>query len=147
MRSATASLPVRPSRKPSNACSAIVTWASDAIEYEFWRSGSEYYFVIEPAAGVADESVRRLGRRIPQDVPLPDRARLFGLCASSFAAHAPPESTTSRACCAPRCNSAPARTRLVFDRDAIERPLEGGNPELARQNDAIAFIKPVADRT
>jgi AraC-like DNA-binding protein len=32
-----------------------------------------------------------------------------------------------------------ARTRLVFDSDAIERTLDGGNPELARQNDAIAF--------
>ena len=31
------------------------------------------------------------------------------------------------------------RTRLVFDRDSIERPLDGGNPELARQNDAIAL--------
>ena len=34
--------------------------ASDAIEYEFWRSGAEYHFVIEPAAGVADESVDAL---------------------------------------------------------------------------------------
>jgi AraC-like DNA-binding protein len=32
-----------------------------------------------------------------------------------------------------------ARTRLVFDADAIERPLEGGNPELARHHDAIAL--------
>jgi AraC-like DNA-binding protein len=32
-----------------------------------------------------------------------------------------------------------ARTRLVFDCDAIERPLDGGNPELARQHDAIAL--------
>src|SRR5258706_5902376 len=32
-----------------------------------------------------------------------------------------------------------ARTRLVFDCDAIERPLDGGNPELARHNDAIAL--------
>src|ERR1700737_1596558 len=34
--------------------------ASDAVEYEFWRSGAEYHFVIEPAAGVADESVDAL---------------------------------------------------------------------------------------
>jgi AraC-like DNA-binding protein len=32
-----------------------------------------------------------------------------------------------------------ARTRLVFDCFAIERPLDGGNPELARHNDAIAL--------
>ncbi len=30
-------------------------------------------------------------------------------------------------------------TRLVFDRESIERPLDGGNPELARHNDAIAL--------
>src|ERR1700730_3909137 len=34
--------------------------ASDAIEYEFSCSGSEYHFVIEPAVGVADESVDAL---------------------------------------------------------------------------------------
>jgi len=51
--------------------------ASDAIEYEFWRSGSEYYFVIEPRRRGRRRVGRRLGRRIPQDVPLPDRARLF----------------------------------------------------------------------
>jgi AraC-like DNA-binding protein len=28
---------------------------------------------------------------------------------------------------------------LVFDADSIERPLEGGNPELARYNDVIAL--------
>jgi AraC-like DNA-binding protein len=32
-----------------------------------------------------------------------------------------------------------AQTRLVFDWEAIERPLDGGNPELARHNDAIAL--------
>ena len=31
-----------------------------------------------------------------------------------------------------------ARNRLVFDHDSIERPLEGGNPELARFSDVIA---------
>ena len=34
--------------------------ASDAIEYEFSRSGGEYHFVIEPAPNVADESVDAL---------------------------------------------------------------------------------------
>ena len=37
------------------------------------------------------------------------------------------------------CNLAPPRTRLVFDAEAIERPLDGGNPELARHHDAIAL--------
>jgi AraC-like DNA-binding protein len=32
-----------------------------------------------------------------------------------------------------------AQTRLVFDCESIERPLDGGNPELARHHDAIAL--------
>jgi AraC-like DNA-binding protein len=32
-----------------------------------------------------------------------------------------------------------AHTRLIFDCESIERPLDGGNPELARHNDAIAL--------
>jgi AraC-like DNA-binding protein len=31
------------------------------------------------------------------------------------------------------------QTRLVFDRESVERRLDGGNPELARHNDAIAL--------
>jgi AraC-like DNA-binding protein len=112
--------------------------ASDAIEYEFWRSGSEYHFVIEPAVGVADESVDALV------------AAYLRMCRSLIGHDYSPLRIEFRRARPARIDDfqsllrAPlqfgaARTRLVFDRDAIERPLEGGNPELARQHDAIAL--------
>jgi AraC-like DNA-binding protein len=112
--------------------------ASDAVEYEFWRSGSEYHFVIEPAAGVADESVDALV------------AAYLRMCRSLIGHDYSPLRIEFRRARPARIDDfqrllrAPlqfgaARTRLVFDCDAIERPLEGGNPELARQHDAIAL--------
>jgi AraC-like DNA-binding protein len=112
--------------------------ASDAIEYEFSRHGSEYHFVIEPAGPVADESVdalvaaylRMCRSLIGHDYsPLRiefRRARPSGIEDFERLLRAP-------------LQFGAARTRLVFDCEAIERPLEGGNPELARHNDAIAL--------
>jgi AraC-like DNA-binding protein len=112
--------------------------ASDAIEYEFSRHGAEYHFVIEPAGPVADESVdalvaaylRMCRSLIGHDYsPLRiefRRARPSGLEDFERLLRAP-------------LQFGAARTRLVFDCEAIERPLEGGNPELARHNDAIAL--------
>jgi AraC-like DNA-binding protein len=111
---------------------------SDAVEYEFWCSDSEYHFVIEPTVEVADEPVdalvaaylRMCRSLIGHDYsPLriefrrarPDRIEDFdGLLRAPLHFDAP-------------------KTRLVFDREAIEGPLDGGNPVLARQNDAIAL--------
>jgi AraC-like DNA-binding protein len=112
--------------------------ASDAIEYEFWRSGPEYHFVIEPAAAVADESVDALV------------AAYLRMCRSLIGHDYSPlriefrRARPSRIEDFERLLRAPlrfgaAQTRLVFDCDAIERPLEGGNPELARYHDAIAL--------
>jgi AraC-like DNA-binding protein len=112
--------------------------ASDAIEYEFWQSGAEYHFVIEPAAGVADESVDALV------------AAYLRMCRSLIGHDYSPLRIEFRRARPARVEDfqsllrAPlqfgaARTRLVFDRDAIERPLDGGNPELARHNDEIAL--------
>jgi AraC-like DNA-binding protein len=112
--------------------------ASDAIEYEFWRSGSEYHFVIEPADKVADESVDavvaaylRMCRSLMGHDYSPLRIEFR---------RARPEKIDDfqRLLRAPLLFGA-AHTRLVFDRDAIERPLDGGNPELARHHDAIAL--------
>jgi AraC-like DNA-binding protein len=112
--------------------------ASDAVEYEFSRSGSEYHFVIEPAAGVADESVDALV------------AAHLRMCRSLIGHDYSPLRIEFRRARPARIEDfqrllrAPlqfgaARTRLVFDCDAIERPLDGGNPELARHHDAIAL--------
>jgi AraC-like DNA-binding protein len=112
--------------------------ASDAIEYEFWRSGSEYHFVIEPADGVADESVDALV------------AAHLRMCRSLIGHDYSPLRIEFRRARPARIEDferllrAPllfgtAQTRLVFDCEDIERPLDGGNPELARYNDAIAL--------
>ena len=111
---------------------------SDAVEYEFSRCGSEYHFIIEPATDVADESVDalvgaylrmcrslighdfsplRIELRRPRPAKIEDFRRLLR-APLQFGA---------------------ARNRLVFDRESMERPLDSGNPELARYNDAIAL--------
>jgi len=112
--------------------------ASDAVEYEFYRCGADYHFVIEPAANVPFESIDALvgaqlrmcrsliGRdyspllvelRRPRPAKIDDFERLLR---------------------APLKFSA-AQNRLVFDGESIECPLDGGNPELARHSDAIAL--------
>jgi AraC-like DNA-binding protein len=112
--------------------------ASDAIEYEFSRHGNEYHFVIEPAGAVADESVDALV------------AAYLRMCRSLIGHDYSPlriefrRARPSRIEDFERLLRAPlqfgaAQTRLVFDCGAIERPLDGGNPELARHNDAIAL--------
>jgi AraC-like DNA-binding protein len=112
--------------------------ASDAIEYEFSRSAAEYHFVIKPAADVADESVDALV------------AAYLRMCRSLMGHDYSPLRIEFRRARPGRIEDfesllrAPlqfgaAQTRLVFDSDAIERPLDGGNPELARHSDAIAL--------
>jgi AraC-like DNA-binding protein len=112
--------------------------ASDAVEYEFYRCGSDYHFVIEPAASVPFESIDALvaaqlrmcrsliGRdysprlielRRPRPARIEDFERLLRAPLHFGAEH----------------------NRLVFDCEGIERPLDGGNPELARHSDAIAL--------
>ena len=112
--------------------------ASDAIEYNFFRRGEEYHFVIEPTANVADESVDALV------------AAYLRMCRSllghdysplriEFRRARPAKIEDFHSLLRSPLQFGAAQTRLVFDRAAIERPLDGGNPELARQNDAIAL--------
>jgi AraC-like DNA-binding protein len=112
--------------------------ASDAIEYEFSRSGPEYHFVIEPADEVADESVDALV------------AAYLRMCRSlighdysplriEFRRPRPAQIETFQSLLRAPLQFGAARTRLVFDAESIERPLDGGNPELARHHDAIAL--------
>jgi AraC-like DNA-binding protein len=112
--------------------------ASDAIEYEFTRTGPEYHFVIEPVDEVADESVDALV------------AAYLRMCRSLMGHDYSPLRVEFRRAPPARVEDfqsllrAPlqfgaARTRLVFDAEAIERRLDGGNPELARHHDAIAL--------
>jgi len=112
--------------------------ASDAIEYEFSRHGAEYHFIIEPARDVADESVDALV------------AAYLRMCRSlighdysplriEFRRPRPAKIDDFQSVLRAPLHFEAARTRLVFDRESIERPLDGGNPELARHHDAIAL--------
>jgi AraC-like DNA-binding protein len=112
--------------------------ASDAIEYEFSLRGSEYHFVIEPDVDVPWESVDavvaaylRMCRSLTGCDYSPLRIELQ---------RSPPANIEDfqRLLRAPLQFCA-AQTRLVFDSSTMERPLDGGNPELARHNDAIAL--------
>jgi AraC-like DNA-binding protein len=111
---------------------------SDAVDYEFSLSGSEYHFVIAPTADLGDEPIDALV------------ASYLRMCRSLIGhdysplriefRRSPPSKmddflTLLRA---PMLFEMP-QTRLVFDRESIERPLDSGNPELARHNDAIAL--------
>jgi AraC-like DNA-binding protein len=110
---------------------------SDAVDYRFIKCGAEYQFFIEPMACVPFESVDALvgaylrmcrsliGRnhspllielRRPPPAVLDDFHRLLRAPLKFGAEH----------------------NRLTFDAESIERPLDGGNPELARHSDAIA---------
>ena len=112
--------------------------ASDAVDYEFYLRGSEYHFIIAPTTDLGDAPIDAI-------VGLYVR-----MCRSLLGREYSPLRIEFR-------RSQPARiddfvsllrtpllfdapqTRLVFDRESIERPLDGGNPELARHNDAIAL--------
>ena len=110
---------------------------SDAVDYRFFKSGPNYQFVIEPVPGVPFESIDALvgaylrmcrsllGRdhspllielRRPQPAVADDFHRLLRAPIVFGAEH----------------------NRLTFDAETIERPLDSGNPELARHSDAIA---------
>jgi AraC-like DNA-binding protein len=112
--------------------------ASDAVDYEFYLRGSEYHFIIAPTTDLGDAPIDAI-------VGLYVR-----MCRSMLGREYSPLRIEFR-------RSQPARiddfvsllrtpllfdapqTRLVLDRESIERPLDGGNPELARHNDAIAL--------
>ncbi len=111
---------------------------SDAVEYEFFRCGSEYHWVIEPTANVPFESIDalvgsqlrmcrsmigsdysplRIELRRPRPAKVDDFERLLRAPLKFGASH----------------------NRLVFDSDSIERLLDGGNPEMAHHSDAISI--------
>jgi AraC-like DNA-binding protein len=110
---------------------------SDAVEYRFYKCGSEYHFFIEPTTNVPIESVDALV------------AAFLRMCRSLTGREYSPLLVELRR---PRpavvedfqvLLRAPLRfdaehNRLIFDSASIEQRLDGGNPELARHNDAIA---------
>ena len=111
---------------------------SDAVDYEFYLAGAEYHFIISPSADLGDapiDAVVGLYVRMCRSLI----GREFSPLRVEFRRSQPEKVddflTLLRA---PLVFDAP-ETRLVFDRESVERPLDGGNPELARHNDAIAL--------
>jgi AraC-like DNA-binding protein len=111
---------------------------SDAVAYEFFRCGADYNFVIKPVADLPFEPIDALV------------AAHLRMCRSLIGREFSPlllelrRPRPTRIDDFERLLRAPLRfgaeqNRLVFDADSIERPLEGGNPELARYNDVIAL--------
>jgi AraC-like DNA-binding protein len=110
---------------------------SDAVDYQFFRRGSEYYFVIEPAVDIAVEAIDalvsnylRMSRSLigSQHSPLLIELRRV---------RPPVIDDYERLWRAPLRFGA-EQNRLIFDADSIERVLDTGNPELARHSDAIS---------
>ncbi len=110
---------------------------SDAVEYKFFRSGSEYHFILEPRIDIPVESIDALVGMYLQ------------LCRSRIGRDFAPLSVELRR---PRpavvdeferlwrapLHFGAEQNRLIFDRESIERLLDTGNPELARLSDAIS---------
>jgi AraC-like DNA-binding protein len=111
---------------------------SDAVDYEFSRCGSEYHFIIEPTADLGDEPIDALvGSYLRMCRSLIGRD--YSPLRIEFRRSAPSRLDDFESLLrAPMFFDMP-RTRLVFDQESIERPLDSGNPELARHNDAIAL--------
>src|ERR1700734_39375 len=94
--------------------------ASDAIEYEFWRSGAEYHFVIEPAEDVTDESVDAMVAahlRMCRSLIGHDYSPLR----IEFRRERPAEIEDFESLLRAPLQFGAARTRLVFDAESIER--------------------------
>jgi AraC-like DNA-binding protein len=110
---------------------------SDVVEYRFFARGSDYHFLIEPALDVPFECIDALV------------GVYLRMCRSLIGREYSPLSVEVRR---PRPAvvedfeaewRAPLRfgaeqNRLIFDKESIERPLDSGNPELARQSDEIS---------
>jgi AraC-like DNA-binding protein len=111
---------------------------SCVVEYDFFRCGSEYHCVIDTTAAVPLESIDALV------------SAQLRMCRSLLGRdHSPllielQRPRPARIDDFERLLRAPlrfkaARNRLIFDSTSIERPLDGGSPELARHSDAIAL--------
>ena len=110
---------------------------SDAVEYQFVRVGNEYHFIMEPATDVPVESIDALVGMYLQ------------LCRSLIGRQFTPLSVElrrprpavvddfERLWRAPLVFGA-EQNRLRFAQVGIETLLDSGNPELARQSDAIS---------
>jgi AraC-like DNA-binding protein len=110
---------------------------SDAVEYQFYRRGCEYHFIIEPSLDLPPEAVDAVV------------GMFLRMCRSLLGRNYSPLSIELRR---PRpaviddfeerwrspLTFGAEQNRLVFDSETVERLLDTRNPELARSSDAIS---------
>ena len=110
---------------------------SDAVEYQFYRRGREYHFIIEPALELPPEAVDAVV------------GMFLRMCRSLLGRNYSPLAIELRR---PRpaviddfeqrwrapLTFGAEQNRLVFDSETVERLLDSRNPELARSSDAIS---------
>jgi AraC-like DNA-binding protein len=110
---------------------------TDAVDYEFPKIGAEYHWIIAPAVDLGDEPIDALAAlhlRMCRSL----LGRDFAPLRIEFRRSRPSKIKDFDAMLrCPLIFDAP-QTKLVFDQESVERPLDGANPELARHNDAIA---------
>jgi AraC-like DNA-binding protein len=110
---------------------------SDAVDYQFFRRDSKYHFVIEHSVDITAEAVDSMV------------STYLRMCRSLIGGHYSPlliELRRARPAVIDdyeRLWRAPLRFEaeqscMIFDAESIERLLDSGNPELARQSDAIS---------
>jgi AraC-like DNA-binding protein len=110
---------------------------SDAVDYRFVQRGTKYHFLIEPAVDIAPEAIDAIVSTYLRMA----RSLVGRQCSPlSIELRRPRPSVIDDY---ERLWRAPLRfgaeqNRMIFDAESIEQPLETGNPELARQSDAIS---------
>ncbi|HTT03141.1 MAG TPA: AraC family transcriptional regulator [Steroidobacteraceae bacterium] len=111
---------------------------SDAVDYRFFKCGHEYHLLIEPRLTLRVETIDALV------------GMYIRMCRGLIGRDHAPLLVELRRCAPPviddfaRLWRAPlrfgaAQNRLIFDCASIERPLDSGNPELARLSDAVCI--------
>ena len=110
---------------------------SDAVDYQFYRRGSEYHFIIEPAVDIAVEAIDALVSnylRMSRSLLGSDHSPLL----IELRRSRPPVIDDYERLWRAPLRFGTERNRMIFDANSMERVLDTGNPELARQSDAIA---------
>jgi AraC-like DNA-binding protein len=114
---------------------------TDAVDLDFRASGAEYHFrILPPESGPqpAHEAVDAfISVYVRTCRALTDRS--FAPLRILLRRPAPPDPAGFERTLRAPLRFAAAENLLVLDRAALERPLEGANPELARHNDEIVL--------
>jgi len=110
---------------------------SDAVEYRFYRRGSEYHLIMHSTTDVPFESIDALvGMYIGLCRSLSGR-EFAPLMVELRRPQPPVVAEFEQRWRAPLRFGAPL-DRLIFDCEGLERALDTGNPEIARQSDEIS---------